>query len=62
MKNRNTGETKTKRDLQLFEEFLRMENKEKREVYTTAPSEKNKYLVEFTRSVRRTDGEDYMRP
>ena len=30
MKNRNTGETKTKRDLQLFEEFLRMENKEKK--------------------------------
>lgn len=39
MEKRNTGETKTKRDLQLFEEFLRMENNEKREVHTTAPAE-----------------------
>jgi len=54
MENRNTRE-KTKRDVQLLEEFLRMEKNEEREVHTIAPAELNKYLAEFIRSVRRKD-------
>ena len=56
--NRNTKE-KTKRDVQLFEEFLRKEDNDLREVHTIAPAELNKYLAEFILSVRRKDGEDY---
>ena len=55
MENRNTKE-KTKRDVQLFEEFLRKENNELREVHTIATAELNKYLAEFIRSVRRSEG------
>ena len=56
--NRNTKE-KTKRDVQLFEEFLRKEKNDLREVNATAPAELNKYLAEFIRSVGRKDDEDY---
>ena len=58
MEKRNTKE-KTKRDVQLFEEFLRKENNDLREVHTIAPAELNKYLAEFILSVRSKDGEDY---
>ena len=58
MENRNTKE-KTKRDVQLFEEFLRKKKNDLREVHTITLAELNKYLAEFIRSVRREDGEDY---
>lgn len=51
MQNRNTRE-KTKEDVQLCEEILRKENV-RREAHTIAPTELNKYLAEFFRSVRR---------
>ena len=43
----------------MLEEFLRNEKNDKREVHTMGPAELNKYLVEFIRSVRRKDREDY---
>ena len=55
--DRNTRK-KTKQDVQLFEESLRIEKNEEREVHTIAPAELNKYLAEFIRSVRHKD-EDY---
>ena len=58
MENRSTKE-KTKRDVQLFEEFLRKEKNDLREVHTIAPAQLNKYLAKFIRSVGRKDGEDY---
>ena len=58
MENRNTEE-KTKRDVQLFEEFLGKEKNDLREVHTIVPAELNKYLAEFILSVRRKDREDY---
>ena len=58
MENRKTKE-KTKRDVQLFEEFLRKEKNDLREVHTIESAELNKYLAEFICFVRRKDGEDY---
>ena len=55
MENGNTRE-KTKRDVQLFEESLRVENNEDRVLQTMSPAELNKYLAEFIRSVKRKDG------
>ena len=57
MENRITKE-KTKRDVQLFEKFLRKEKNDLREMHTIAPAELNKYLAVFVPSVRRKDGED----
>ena len=45
--------------MKLLEEFLRNEKNSEREVHTIEPTELNKYLAEFIRSVRRKDGEDY---
>ena len=58
MENRITKD-KTKREVQLFEEFLRKKKTDLREVHTIAPAELNKYLAEFIPSARRKDGEDY---
>ena len=58
MENRITKE-KTKREVQLFEEFLRKKNNDLREVHTIVPAELNKYLAKFIPSVRHEDGEDY---
>ena len=61
MENRNTKE-KRKRDVQLYEEFLRREKNDLREVHTIAPVELNRmysFGTEFICSVRRKDGEDY---
>ena len=55
--NRNTRK-KTKQDVQMFEESLRIEKSDEREVHTIAPAELNKYLAEFIHSVRHKD-EDY---
>ena len=57
MENRITKE-KTKRDVQLFEEFLRKKKNDLRDLHTIAPAELNKYLAVFIPSVRCKDGED----
>ena len=59
MESRNTNQ-KIKRDVQLFEDFLRKETEnDLRKVHAIAPAELNKYLSEFIRCVRRKDGKDY---
>ena len=56
--NENPAWQKTKRDVQLFEEFLRKEKNYLRQVNTIAQTKLNKYLAGFIRSDRRKDGRD----
>ena len=58
LENKDTKD-KTKRDVKLLETFLRNEKSDEREVQNIEPLELNKYLVDFIRSVRRKDWEDY---
>ena len=58
LKSKNKEEKK-KRVVKLLEEFLCNEKNDERELHTMGPAESNKYLVEFNRSVRRKDREDY---
>ena len=57
-KNKNTKE-KRKRGVKLLETFLRKEKSDEREVQNIGPAVLNKDLEDFTRSVRRKDGEDF---
>ena len=56
LENENT-QGKTKRDVELLNDFLRGEKKEERELSAITPEDLDRYLAEFIRSVRRKDGE-----
>ena len=58
LENKNT-QGKTKRDVNLLNDFLRGEKKEERQLSAITPENLDRYLAEFIRSVRREDGREF---